>query len=548
MTKATADRSSNAPSTNSGARKIDILSLTELCSAVLLSALVLFLLDVRAMHAGALWRDEAAAVQLAQMPTLHDVAANFQHEAFPLPFPLTLRIYTSLFGDTDFSLRCFGFVVGVAMLAVAWFNSRALGAAGPVVFLALFGLNNLFVIWGSSLRGYGLGSAFVLLTVGLAAKAVRDGTRQNAIAATFAAVASVQFLLNSLPLIAAIAAAAFFVFILERKFREARLVCLCALIPALSFLPYLKSYLGADWTIVLKLPVATSLLWEKFQQALAGEHLTIGLLWQSAAALLLLIGLWYVWTYRSKSSSEARSLRFMLAFILLSMVAYGVFLRMLSYATRSWYYLPLICAVAGGVDLVSGLLSRMLWMRTMRIGIGLLFVILTPLTLQQLREPFTNIDAVARKLEAEAAANDLIVVNPWHFGPSFYRYYHGVTPWITSPTMNEHRIHRYDLMKAKMIEPDPLSDVRSAIRETLQSYHRVWIVGGARPAEEGLPTTLGPPPHPQLGWAGYMSFWSIELGTFLNQHVAAGEVVIDRPQDSINVENVPLLVASGWQD
>ena len=114
--------------------------------------------------------------------------------------------------------------------------------------------------------------------------------------------------------------------------------------------------------------------------------------------------------------------------------------------------------------------------------------------------------------------------------------------------MNEHRIHRYDLMKAKMIEPDALGDVRSAIRETLQSYHRVWIVGGARPAEEGLPTTLGPPPHPQLGWAGYMSFWSIELGTFLNQHVAAGEVVIDRPQDSINVENVPLLVASGWQD
>ena len=68
MTKATADRSSNAPSTNSGARKIDILSLTELCSAVLLSALVLFFLAVRAMHAGALWRDEAATLQLAQMP------------------------------------------------------------------------------------------------------------------------------------------------------------------------------------------------------------------------------------------------------------------------------------------------------------------------------------------------------------------------------------------------------------------------------------------------------------------------------------------------
>jgi hypothetical protein len=525
-----------------------VISAAEWIVATLLTAAVLFLLIVRVTHAGPLWRDEAAAVQLARMPTLHDVAANFQHEAFPLPFPLTLRIYTSLFGDTDFSLRCFGFAVGIAMIAVAWFNSRALGAAGPVVFLALFGLNNLFVIWGTSLRGYGLGSVFLLLTLGLAVKAVRDPTRQNATGAILAAIASVQVLLNALPLIAAIGTAAVFVFILERKFREAGLVCACAIVPVLSFLPYLNSYLGADWTIVLKFPLSISLLCQKFQQALAERHEIIALLWESAAALLFVSAGWYLSKRRFENAGALRSVRFILVFIIFSTLAYGVFLRSLSYATRTWYYLPLICALAGALDLVAALLCRILWLRIVRIVIGLVFVILMLLTFWELGQPFTNIDSVARKLEAEASPNDLIVLNPWHFGPSFNRYYHGVTPWITSPTINEHRIHRYDLMKAKMMEDDPLKDVREAVRRTLQSNNRVWLVGGAAPPAEGLPSTLGRPPNPYLGWAGYMTFWSIELGTFLNAHVVTGEVVIDLPKDGLDIENVPLLVASGWQD
>ena len=98
------------------------------------------------------------------------------------------------------------------------------------------------------------------------------------------------------------------------------------------------------------------------------------------------------------------------------------------------------------------------------------------------------------------------------------------------------------------MEGDPLRDVRDAIRATVQSNHKVWIVGGARLPEEGLPTTLGPPPHPQLGWVGYVSFWSIELGTFLSEHVAEGEIVIDKPQSNIKAEDVPLLVGRGWRD
>src|ERR1700692_4597075 len=97
-----------------GAAKIDILKAVELVVAILLSAVVIVLLIIRATHAGALWRDEAATLQLAQLPTLGEMAANFQHEAFPLPFPLLVRSYIALFGASDASVRWFGFTVGVA--------------------------------------------------------------------------------------------------------------------------------------------------------------------------------------------------------------------------------------------------------------------------------------------------------------------------------------------------------------------------------------------------------------------------------------------------
>jgi len=518
--------------------------------AILLSAVVVFLLIARVQSMGALWRDEAATLNLAQLSTLSEVAANFQHEAFPLPFPLLIRTYVSLFGATDASLRWFGFIVGVALVAAAWFNSRALGDRAPLLFLALFGLNATFLTWGPSLRGYGLGCVLLLLTIGLTAKAMSQPTAAKAVFATIAAIASVQIMVNALPLIAAIAASAFVVFISQRRFRQAAIVCVCVSICTFSFVPYAKAYLTADWNVVLKYPTDFFSLWEKFRLALEEQGFLAGVLWSVAAPLIILGATWRWWTLRrEKACVETELLLFLILVSALSIFAYYAFLKILSYATRPWYYLPLLCVLAGAIDLLSGILATTQWIRIVRLLVVIAALLLLPFTLwKSVHERLTDIDLVAQKLATQAGPDDLIVVNPWHFAPSFYRYYHGSIPWITVPTMSEHRIHRYDLMKAKMIEPDPLSDVRSAIRDALQSDHRVWVVGGARPPLENMPATLGPAPHPELGWSGYMTFWSIELGSFLNAHVIAGEVVLE-PMAGVNShENVPLLVARGWRD
>jgi uncharacterized protein with PQ loop repeat len=531
------------------ARNVDILKVVELFVAAVLSATMIFFLCIRATHAGALWRDEAATLQLAQMPTIGEIAANFQHEAFPVPFPLLIRGYVAMFGASDASLRWFGFVVGLALLAVAWINSRALGDRGPLLFVLLFGLNPTFLIFGTSLRGYGLGCVFLLLSLGLAAKSIRHPTAANAAAATIGAIASVQFMINALPLIAAMAASAVLVFGIQRRFRRAAIASVCAGLCALSFVPYAHSYLSADWNVVLKYPTDFFSLCDKFRLALEEHGVVMALVWYAAVPLIIVAAISRWWMLRrEKSSEDAHLLLFLIFSTALSIFVYYGFLKTLSYATRPWYYLPVLCAVAGAIDLASAILARAQWFRIARLFFVIAALFCLPLPLwNAARERLTDINLIAHKLEQEAAPNDLIVVNPWHFAPSFYRYYHGSTPWITVPTMSEHRVHRYDLMKSKMMEVDPLKDVRSAIQQALQSNYRVWVVGGARPMDSNMPR-LGPAPNPQFGWAGYMAFWSMELGSFLNAHAASGEVVLE-PMPGVNDgENVPLLVARGWQD
>src|SRR5439155_14994527 len=82
--------------------KIRMFTVAEWIAAILLTVAVLILLFARAQHAGGLWRDECASVQLAEMPTVGDLFKNFQRESFPAFFPLIVRAYSATFGTSAF--------------------------------------------------------------------------------------------------------------------------------------------------------------------------------------------------------------------------------------------------------------------------------------------------------------------------------------------------------------------------------------------------------------------------------------------------------------
>jgi hypothetical protein len=103
----------------------------------------------------------------------------------------------------------------------------------------------------------------------------------------------------------------------------------------------------------------------------------------------------------------------------------------------------------------------------------------------------TNIDLIAARLSTEVAPNDYVIVHPRHCGTAFQSYYKGAAPWTTLPPLEDHAVHRYDLLKVKMQTKDPIAPVIARITSTLQSGDRVWLVGIMPFTEEPVPKFSG---------------------------------------------------------
>ena len=162
----------------------------------------------------------------------------------------------------------------------------------------------------------------------------------------------------------------------------------------------------------------------------------------------------------------------------------------------------MICLLAAALDLIASSLCTAAWLRLVRLGLGLAALIAAPFAdWSAITERQTNIDVAARTVTDRAVPGDLIVVTPWQFGIPFQHYYRGTAPWMTIPSIADHRIHRYDLMKAKMISAHPIDDLGQAVRATLLSGRCVWFVGGLNlPPPENGPMVLPPAPASRFIW------------------------------------------------
>lgn len=191
-----------SPETGAAPRRL------EWAAAALLSLFTVWAHGERLLHGGGLWRDEAAAVRLATLPSLRAIWRLFPHEAFPLAVPLAIRSFAGVAGSSDGALRVFGMLVGLAVAAALWVSARAAGRSLPLLSLALLAGNAPFLVFGDSLRGYGLGSLCIVLGFAALARLLRRPGPWPATAALLAMVGAVQCLLGNAALVAALCAAA----------------------------------------------------------------------------------------------------------------------------------------------------------------------------------------------------------------------------------------------------------------------------------------------------------------------------------------------------
>jgi hypothetical protein len=151
-----------------------------------------------------------------------------------------------------------------------------------------------------------------------------------------------------------------------------------------------------------------------------------------------------------------------------------------------------------------------------------------------------------------SGAADTILVAPWYFGITFQRYYDGSSPWITLPPISDHKMHRYDLLKAQMAASNPMGPVFDAMTSSLRSGNRVWIVGGLSfPPPGSSPRVLAPAPQESFGWDEdtYAASWSNQAAYFLQTHaLTAEEVPLPADQIISRYEDGGLMVVRGWQD
>src|SRR5579884_992059 len=114
------------PETEPLKRSQSLLRKIEWGVAILLTAFCVALHFRFMLHAGALWRDEAAAVNVAEMPSLKELWNNLHYELFPLFWFLLARVWAFIGLGSDFGFRLLGFFTGVLVIAAMWFAARCM--------------------------------------------------------------------------------------------------------------------------------------------------------------------------------------------------------------------------------------------------------------------------------------------------------------------------------------------------------------------------------------------------------------------------------------
>jgi hypothetical protein len=501
-------------------------------------------------HAGGLWRDEAGVVRLATLPTFGETWSYLGHESCPLLFPTVIRVWSAIgFGGTDFGLRVYGFVVGLLLLGAVWFSSWKLTRTVPLISLALLAVNVAVVRWGDSLRAYGIGSVFMLLTVAFMWRFVASPTRNRWFAAALTALLSVQCLFQNTFLLLAVCIAGCAVCWRRKDKKNIAAVFAIGLLAAVSLLPYLKIIREAkDWSVLSQTGFLPDVVWQNLSTALAQAVPWTKWLWFGPA--LLAICCWAKALgggQSSKKNIETPAAFYAATALTAGAIIFFVYLRLAALYTEVWYFLPLMTFAAVCIDatLAKWFLRFQIWRQVfliLLVGVSFSKVF----ELAQCRQ--TNMDLIAAELCNRAGPDDLIIVYPWYCGISFDRYFNGKTPWTTIPDLGDHRFHRYDLFKKKMQMENPLQPVLDKIASTLQSGNNIWIAGWL-PLDKTPPQDLGPAPNKTSGWLDkpYSQAWGKTAGYFIAAHARRIEVVSAPTSDCI-FEDSPLLMVSGWRE
>jgi hypothetical protein len=516
----------------------------------LITAAAVYLHWVNFRSAAALWRDEAGVVRIATLPTMSEVWSNLGHESCPILFPALLRVWSFIVGGSDVALRAFGFIVGLLALGALWLNSWFFHRSAPLIALGLLAVNPSLVRWGDSLRAYGVASVLMLVTLAMVWRFARAPNLKRWLAAALLAVISVQCLFQNSFLVLAVCAAAAAVSLRRQNFKSALAALAIGMPAAISLLPYRAIIREAqDWSVLSQIGFLPALIWTNLSDAMSPTVPWLRWLWITLALVAIARCVKGIRVMPNGTENDINSIAlFAGTALMVGLIAFFIFLWIAKMPTKVWYFLPLI--TFGAVCIDAALANWPVRWQVWRTAFAILALVCLPSARELTSYRQTNMDLIANALRERADAHDLIIVHPWTFGVSFDRQYSSPTPWTTVPPLADHRFHRYDLFKAKMILENPAQSVCDQIAATLRAGNHVWLVGNI-PLSQTPPPEIQPAPNNPWGWLDdpYSDVWGAQVGYFVAMHATRGKVIPIPSPNSVNpLENVQLASVVGWQE
>ncbi|HTY86362.1 MAG TPA: hypothetical protein VMB80_02770 [Candidatus Acidoferrum sp.] len=525
-------------------------------TALALTASAVLLHFFSQTQVGGLWRDEIAIINIARLPSWLETFQRLPHDHCPIVFPAVVKFWTALgWGQTDAGLRMLGLAIGLLVVTSYWTASQLMGRQPPLVFLALVAVNPVVIRYTETIRGYALGIALIVLTMGLIWRYIETPNLGRGLLAGLGALLSVQTLYQNAFFLLAIGLAGMGVCFRQNQRAKALGILAIGLVAALSMLPYVRPVLQAQewWIVVSQTGTSLGIAWRHLAR-LTGVFLGA---WMIGLVLAAGFGLSRLLPGRQPASDRDRPDLALFGGIslILGIIGFGVFLRLTGLPTQLWYYIPGLCFAAVCCDAVVSRAHPIARMAVLVLAVAALLVSVSPAAFAALRWRQTNADLVAAQVAKDSDAGDLIIVHPWYFGLTYDFYYRGAAKWTTLPPLADYRFHRYDLLKEKLATTNAIAPVMAQLEATLRSGHRVWIVGNISAPPAGAPPPRDPPvaPHGPLGWSDYpyTEAWGNEVGYFLEQHVTQATLVINPATNAIPInsnERVTLVVANGWRD
>jgi len=503
-------------------------------------------------HAGGLWRDETGMANIARLPSAGEILQGLMHDHCPMVFPEALKAWTALgLAPDDFGLRVFGFCVGLFLLASFWAAGRMMGRGLPLLALSLVALNPVVIRYGDAMRGYGLGTAIIILTMGLIWRFIEKPGLGRGLIAVVAAVLSVQSLYQNAFFLLAICTGGMVVCLRQRRVTTVLGLLGIGFVAALSLLPYVNPIRQSqNWYVVNRLPVSEAGAFHNLHQLIG----PLFVVWLVVVILAAIFGLGWIFTRAQPDATAPQPDLPLFAGIalVLGAIGFGTFIKLSGLPTQVWYYIPLLCFTVVCCDLIFPRVRPA--MLSCVLIVVLIALALSPAGYYTLRIRQTNGDLLAVQVATLATADDLIIVHPWYNGLTFARYYHGPAKWTTLPPIADYRYHRYDLIKEQLATPNAIAPVLDQVAATLRAGHRVWIAGSIPTWSPDSPVPDDPPVAPNLPtrWldAPYSWAWGNELGCFIVQHSTNYALVMNPSTNAIPInplEKMALAVSTGWR-